>query len=117
MDAYLTFAFEELSGRPRHRFVRDLFKLSRQMSADLFEKAVSRAHSYRVVDLDAIYRIAVLQMKDGKLTASPSSPSTESSRADHPSWTEPVHGRRGLYPLHHDPRRRMKMEQEFLEDA
>ena len=64
LDAYLTFAFKERTGRQRHRLVRDLFRLRQRLSQELFEKAVSRAHSYRVTDPDAIYRIAVLQMKE-----------------------------------------------------
>ncbi len=63
-DAYLTFSFTQLFGKQKHRFVRDLFRLSQRMSADLFEKAVSRALSYRVTDPDTLYRIAVLMLKE-----------------------------------------------------
>jgi hypothetical protein len=69
VDAYLTFAFKALSGSRKHRFVRDLFKLSRQMSPGLFEKAVGRAFLYRVTDPDTICRIAVLQMKEANYHA------------------------------------------------
>jgi hypothetical protein len=64
LDAYLSFAFKERSGRQRHRLVRDLFRLHQRLSPELFEKTVSRAHAYRVTDPDTIYRIAVLQMKE-----------------------------------------------------
>ena len=63
-DAYLTFSFRQLSGKQKHRFVRSLFQLSRRMSAELFEKAVSRALSYRITDPDTLYRIAVLMLKE-----------------------------------------------------
>jgi hypothetical protein len=64
VDAYLTFSFTQLSGKQKHRFVRDLFRLSQRIAAGLFEKAVSRALSYRVTDPDTLYRIAVLMLKE-----------------------------------------------------
>jgi transposase len=63
-DAYLTLSFTQFSGRQKHRFVRDLFRLSQRMSAGLFEKALSRALAYRVTDPDTLYRIAVLMLKE-----------------------------------------------------
>ena len=47
LDAYLNFALKEQPGGQKHRFIRKLFRLCRRLSPDLFEKAVSRAHSYR----------------------------------------------------------------------
>jgi hypothetical protein len=64
LDTYLTFALKQQTGKQKHRFVRSLFQLHQKMSADLFEKAISRALSYRIVDPTTIYRIAVLQMKE-----------------------------------------------------
>jgi len=64
LDAYLNFALKEQTGKQKHRFVRHLYRLYQRMSADLFEKAVARALSYRITDPDTIYRIAVLQMKE-----------------------------------------------------
>jgi hypothetical protein len=64
LDAYLNFAIKEQPGGQKHRFIRKLFRLSRRLSPELLEKAVSRALSYRVTDPDTIYRIAVLQMKE-----------------------------------------------------
>lgn len=64
IDAYLNFALDKQSAWQKHRFVRDLFRLSRRLSIKLFEKAVNRALSYRVTNPDTIYRIAVLQMKE-----------------------------------------------------
>ena len=64
LDTYLNLALKEQPVGQKHRFVRKLFQLSRRLSPGLFEKAVSRALSYRVCDPDTIYRIAVLQMKE-----------------------------------------------------
>jgi hypothetical protein len=64
LSAYLNFALKDRTGKYRHRFIRDLFRLSRRLSPELFEKAVSRALSYRVTDPDTVCRIAVLQMKE-----------------------------------------------------
>lgn len=64
VNAYVTFSFTQLSGKQKHRFVRDLFRLSQRMSTGLFEKAVARALSYRVTDPDTLYRIAVLMLKE-----------------------------------------------------
>jgi hypothetical protein len=64
LDTYLDFVLKERTGKQRHRFIRDLFRLQQKLSPDLFEKAVSRAFSYRVTDPDTVYRIAVLQMKE-----------------------------------------------------
>ncbi|MDP3013517.1 MAG: hypothetical protein Q8M92_04695 [Candidatus Subteraquimicrobiales bacterium] len=64
VDAYLSFALKEQAGKQKHGFVRHLYRLYQRLSADLFEKAVARALSYRITDPDTIYRIAVLQMKE-----------------------------------------------------
>jgi hypothetical protein len=64
LDSYLNFVLKERTGRQRHQFVRDLFRLHQRLSPELFEKAVSRALSYRVADPDTVCRIAVLQMKE-----------------------------------------------------
>ena len=64
IDAYMNFALDKQAAGQKHRFVRNLFRLSRRLSPELFEKAVNRALSYRVTDTDTICRIAVLQMKE-----------------------------------------------------
>lgn len=64
LDAYMDFVLKQHIGKQQHRFIRDLFRLHQRLSPQLFEKAVSRALSYRVTDPDTVYRIAVLQMKE-----------------------------------------------------
>ena len=64
LDAYLDFTFKQYTGKRRHRFIRELFRLHQRLSPQLFEKAVDRALAYRVTDSDTVYRIAFLQMKE-----------------------------------------------------
>lgn len=69
LDTYMDSVLKQHSGKQRHRFIRDLFRLHQRLSPQLFEKAVSRALAYRVTDPDAVYRIAVLQMKEAAYQA------------------------------------------------
>jgi len=64
VDAYLNFALKEQAAKQKHHFIRHLYRLYQRLSAELFEKAVARALSYRITDPDTLYRIAVLQMKE-----------------------------------------------------
>ena len=56
---YLDFALKP-KGIERHRFLRRLFALSRQMSVAVFLRAIERALRYQIVDLDTLQRIALL---------------------------------------------------------
>jgi transposase len=49
-------------GIQRHQYVRRFYALSRRMSDGLFVRSVERAHRYGVRDLEALERIAHLQM-------------------------------------------------------
>jgi hypothetical protein len=62
---YLDFALKP-KGIERHRFLRGLFALSRQMSGAVFLRAIERALRYRIVDLDTLRRIAVLVLDSGE---------------------------------------------------
>jgi transposase len=64
VSAYLDFALKP-SGIQRHRFLRNLFAMTRRMTGALFAKAVERALKYRIVDLDTIERIAFLYVQGG----------------------------------------------------
>ena len=68
VGAYLDFCFEA-KGLRRHQFTRELFAVSRRMSAELFVRAVERALRYRVRDIATIERIAILYAYEG--TANP----------------------------------------------
>jgi hypothetical protein len=60
---YLDFALAP-KGIQRHRFVRELFRLTRQMSAPLFVRVVERALKYRITSLETIRRIAVMYVNE-----------------------------------------------------
>jgi transposase len=62
---YLDFALKP-KGIERHRFLRRLHALSRQMSAALFVRTVERALKYRIVEIDTLQRIALLLMGESK---------------------------------------------------
>jgi len=65
VDAYLAFALKP-QGIPRHRFIRELFALSRQLTAALFIQTVERALRYRIADLATLRRIAQLYLTQGE---------------------------------------------------
>lgn len=65
VDTYLTFALKP-QGVPRHRFIRELFALSRQMTASLFIQAVERALRYRISDIKTLRRIAWQYLNKGE---------------------------------------------------
>jgi len=65
VDAYLTFALKP-QGIPRHRYIRGLFALSRQMPAALFIQTLERALRYRITCLETIRRIAQLYIHQGE---------------------------------------------------
>jgi len=56
---YLDFALKP-KGIERHRFLRGLFALSRQLNAAVFVRTIERALRYGIADLDTVQRIAVL---------------------------------------------------------
>jgi transposase len=71
VDAYLSFALKP-QGIPRHRFIRELFALSGQMSAALFIRTVERALRYRIADIGTLRRIAQLYLtQDESLLPNP----------------------------------------------
>src|SRR5215475_966886 len=60
VDDYLNFALR--AGGPPHRFVRDLFALSRRMTTAVFLATVERARHYRITDIETLRRIARLSI-------------------------------------------------------
>jgi len=67
VNAYLDFALKP-KGIQRHKFVRELFALTRQMTTELFIKTVKRALRYRITELETLRRIAILLMNEGDET-------------------------------------------------
>jgi hypothetical protein len=63
--AYVDYALQTL-GVQRHRFLRELFALSRQVTPSVFVETLSRALRYRVVHLETLRRIAWFCMSRGQ---------------------------------------------------
>lgn len=61
---YLDFALEP-SGIQRHRFVRELFRLTQEMSTALFLQAIERALKYRIKSIETIRSIARMYLRQG----------------------------------------------------
>lgn len=64
VDAYLTFALKP-QGIARHRFIRQLFAFSRQLTPALFIQTLERALRYHITDIDTLRRIAQLYLQPG----------------------------------------------------
>jgi transposase len=62
---YLDFALKEQGPRKRHRFLRELFRLSRHMTQASFLAAVERALKYRITRVETIRHIALLNLAEG----------------------------------------------------
>jgi len=60
----LSFAIKT-GGKPKHRFIRQLYALQQKMAPALFVKTITRALHYRIADTETLERIAVLLMRDG----------------------------------------------------
>lgn len=61
VSRYLDFALKP-KGIERHRFLRRLFALSRQMSSAIFIRTIERALRYRITEIDTLQRMALLLM-------------------------------------------------------
>jgi hypothetical protein len=57
VSAYLDYALQA-AGIQRHRFLRELWSLSRQLTVSVFVRTVERALRYRIVELPVLHRIA-----------------------------------------------------------
>jgi hypothetical protein len=62
LDDYLNFAVPK-SGRPKHRFIRELFGLYRKVAPTVFIQAVERALKYRITDIATIENIVILKLR------------------------------------------------------
>lgn len=67
LGSWLDFALEP-RGIQRHRAMRDLFQLSKQMRADLFVRSVTRAMKYRIKTVETIRRIAIMYLNEDART-------------------------------------------------
>jgi transposase len=85
VDAYLTFALKP-QGIPRHRFIRELFALSHQMTPALFLRSVERALRYRIADIETLRRIAQLYLTEGEMLLP--NPSVDESFQDRDTYRQ-----------------------------
>lgn len=66
VDDYLTFALKQTGdGKQKHRFIRQLYGLYQKITLPLLIKALDRSLKYRIVDIETVERIAVLEMQKG----------------------------------------------------
>lgn len=65
IDSWISFAMP-LSGKQKHSFVRELFRLSQKVDKDILIQGVVRAHKYRITDLSTLERIIMLQITDSQ---------------------------------------------------
>ena len=63
--AYLDYALKT-AGMQRHRFLRELFALSRRVTSPVFVEALTRALRYRVTQMETLQRIAWFCMSQGQ---------------------------------------------------
>jgi hypothetical protein len=63
--AYVDYALQT-AGIQRHRFLRELFALSRKVTPSVFVEAVTRARRYRVLQMETLQRIAWFCMSQGQ---------------------------------------------------
>jgi transposase len=64
VDAYLNFALKLKSSKEKHRFIRQLFGLSKKIIPSLFIKTIKRVLKYHITDTKTVERIALLQIRD-----------------------------------------------------
>jgi transposase len=63
VDAYLTFSLRG-KGKAKHTFIRSLFRLYQKLALPVFLDTVQRSLKYRITDISAVERIALLQLVD-----------------------------------------------------
>ena len=74
-------------GIQRHRFLRELFALSRQVTATVFVEALTRALRYRVVQMETLHRIAWFCMSQER-QPNLSDVDVDESFCQHPAYEE-----------------------------
>lgn len=65
VERYLDFSLKEKSGQGRHRFIRELFRLSGQLTPAGFLRALERALKHGVTSMETVRNIARLQLTEG----------------------------------------------------
>ena len=86
VTAYADYALKT-PGIQRHRFLRELFALSRQVTATVFVEALTRALRYRVVQMETLHRIAWFCMSQER-QPNLSDVDVDESFCQHPAYEE-----------------------------
>lgn len=68
VNDYLDFSLNTKAGMGCHRFIRQLFAMMQQVSAELFVKTLCRGLRYGITDVTTLQRIALLYMNQADLT-------------------------------------------------
>lgn len=85
VDAYLNFALKT-GGKPRHRFIRQLYGLHQKLAQPLFIKVIERALKYRITDAGTIDRMVLLVLTEDDFD--PPSAQIDEQLKDRPSYLE-----------------------------
>jgi len=64
VDAYLQFVLKPM-GKPKHRVIRELYRLHRKLALPVFVKTITRALKYRIEDMQTVERIALMYIGSG----------------------------------------------------
>jgi hypothetical protein len=70
INDYLNFASPK-SGKPKHRFIRELFALYRKIALPVFIQTIGRALKYRITDIGTIENMVILKLRNGDFNMSP----------------------------------------------
>ena len=70
INDYLNFASPK-SGKPKHRFIRELFALYRKIALPVFIQTIGRALKYRITDIGTIENIVILKLRNGDFNMPP----------------------------------------------
>lgn len=62
---YIDELITPMNGKKRHGLIRQLYRLNQKVAPSLFQATIARALTYRVTDIEAIKRIATLQIRQG----------------------------------------------------
>lgn len=87
VGAYLDYALRSL-GIQRHRYLRELFALSRQLTAAVFIQTLQRALRYRVLHIESLHRIAWFCMSQRNGTPPDSEVEVDENFRERPAYQE-----------------------------
>lgn len=87
VEAFLDYVLQS-RGIQRHRYLRQLFALSRQVTAAVFVQALERALRYRVIYIESLHRIAWFCMSQGNGTLPEPEVQVDENFRERPAYRE-----------------------------